>query len=107
MAETVTEIRPPSRPDKVTISTQYTPQFTPRELDIIKDQTGRTYSAIVGDDDSDDRFVVTAWLKLRRAGYQLDLADMRDVVIELSSEPPDPTSDERSSSSSTSAASGA
>lgn len=106
MAEPITEIRQ-RRPDRVVISSDYTPQFTPRELDMIKEQTGRSYSAIVADDDSDDKFVVTGWLKLRRAGHDLDLADMRDVIIELSTEPPDPTNAGRSSSSSTSAVSGA
>jgi hypothetical protein len=107
VAETVTEIRPPQRrPDRVVISTDYTPAFTPRELDMIKDATGRAYTAIVQDDDSDDRMVVTAWLKLRRDGHEIGLDEMRDVVIELSAAAPDPTSGEPSSSSSTSAASG-
>jgi hypothetical protein len=108
MAETVTEIHPPAQlPAKVVISTNYTPQFTPRELDMIRDQTGRSYSQIVGDDDSDDRLVVTAWLKLRRDGHQVTLEQMKDVLIELSGGDADPTSSEPSTSSSTSAGSGA
>ena len=98
MAETVTEIRPPRVPDRVVISTDYTPAFTPRELDMIKEQTGRAYTAIINDDDSDERMIVTAWLKLRRDGHDVSFDDMRDVVIELKSAAPDPTDEGRSNS---------
>jgi len=107
MAETVTEIHPPARiPERVTIAGDYLPAFTPRELEMIREQTGRAWTVLMGDDDSDERLVVTAWLKLRRSGHDLRLADMADVVIELVSGPPDPTSEGPSSSSSPSAGSG-
>jgi len=102
MAETVTEIHPPQAqaqlPAVVKITKDYSPQFTPRELDMIRDQTGRSYSQIVADDESDEKFTITAWLTLRRAGHDIRLEQMRDVVIELGGDA-DPTSGERSSSS--------
>jgi len=107
MAESVTELRKPVLPEKVIISSGYTPQFTPRELGMIRDQTGRAYSQIVADEDSDEKFTVTAWLKLRRDGYDIRLEEMADVVIELAAEqPPGPTSAGPSDSSSPSAGSG-
>jgi len=105
MAEPVTQILRRA-PERVVISTDYTPAFTPRELDMIKAATGRAYSQIIADDNSDERMIVTAWLKTRRDGYDVTLDDMADVVIELAAGEPDPTNEGRSSSSSTSAASG-
>ena len=41
------------------------PRFTPRELRLIKEQTGATLSTLLGDETGDDKFVVFGWLKLR------------------------------------------
>ena len=57
------------------------PRFTPRELRLIKEQTGATLSTLLGDESGDEKFVVFGWLKLRREGHELDLADMDDVVL--------------------------
>jgi hypothetical protein len=58
-------------------------RFTPRELRLIREQTGRSYSQIMADETSDDRFTVAAWLKTRRDGHDIALADMDDVLISI------------------------
>lgn len=69
------------------------PRFTPRELRMVQAQYGKAFSAIVGDEDTDDKFVVLAWLKLRRDGVDCDVTDLDDVVITLAvAEELDPTS---------------
>jgi hypothetical protein len=81
--------------------------FTPRELRQIKETLGRSWSQITGDETDDDKFAVQAWLKLRRDGYQVELADLDDVVIRIDVEGvPDPTSGGPSRTSPDSAASG-
>jgi hypothetical protein len=67
------------------------PRFTPRELRRIKEETGRSFTQLVADDESDEKLTVLAWLKLRREGFTGDLAELDDTVISLVSEPPDPT----------------
>lgn len=67
------------------------PRFTPRELRLIKDTTGHSFTTLIGDDDSDDKVVVIAWLKLRRDGYDVTLADMDDVVLSFNVDAEDPT----------------
>jgi hypothetical protein len=80
--------------------------FTPRELRMIREQTGRSWSQIVTDEESDDKFTAMAWLRLRREGHQLTLEEMDDVVIRIkAAEPPDPTSSGRSATSPNSASS--
>lgn len=91
------------------------PRFTPRELRLIKAQTGSTLSSLLGDDASDEKFVVFGWLKLRRMGHELDLADMDDVILcfDLDADdagavaPADPTGNGNSTGSSISADGGA
>jgi hypothetical protein len=68
------------------------PRFTPRELHLIKEHLGRSFTQILTDDDTDDKFVVMAWLKLRRDGYDLGWDEMDDVVITIGGQPADPTS---------------
>lgn len=67
------------------------PRFTPRELALIREQFGRSFSAIVADDESDDRFTVLAWLKLHRDHPDLTRDDIQDVVIRFEIDAPDPT----------------
>lgn len=67
-------------------------RFTPRELRLIREHTGRSYSDIVADETSDDRFTVMAWLKARRDGHPLDWEQMEDVVISITNSAVDPTS---------------
>ena len=67
------------------------PRFTPRELRLIKQATGRAWSQIMADETDDEKFPVLAWLKLRRDGYELELGEMDDVLISLEVSPPDPT----------------
>ena len=81
-----------------------TVRFTPRELRLIRENTGRSYSEIVADDTSDDRFTVMAWLKARRDGHALDWEQMDDVVISITNSAVDPTSVLRDAISQSSAA---
>lgn len=64
------------------------PRFTPRELDTVKEALGRSFSQILTDETSDDKFTVLAWLKLRRDGYTVDWEAMRDVVIAVMADVP-------------------
>lgn len=110
MAESVTEIlRPHPVQGEVSLTQiDFTPRFTPRELEMIKEHYGRPMVEIMGGDD-DDKFTVAAWLKLRREGHQLGLDEMRDVVIDTSQigkATVDPSSGEPSPSSPPSAGTG-
>jgi len=104
----VTRIVQPVRlPDEVLLTRADLghPRFTPRELDQIKDRYGRSFSGVVTDLDGDDKFVVCAWLKLRREGWQISLEEMADIVIEVVVQE-DPSNADGSTSSPASAASG-
>src|SRR4029077_17061454 len=59
-------------PDEVTLRAAEiaNPRFTPRELRLIREHTGVSLSKLLADEDSDDKFVVFGWLKLRRMGYE-------------------------------------
>jgi hypothetical protein len=108
MAETVTEIlrRPPGEVSLAAVD--FTPRFTPRELEMIKEHFGQPMVEIISGD-TDDKFVVVAWLKLRREGHQVSLEQMLDVVIDtagIATTRVDPTSGEPSSSSPGSATTG-
>jgi len=83
---------------------EMTMRFTPRELRLIREHIGRSYSEIVADDTSDDRFTVMAWLKARRDGHPLEWEDMEDVVITITNSAVDPTSVLRDAISQSSAA---
>ena len=83
-----------------------TPRFTPRELRIIKEQLGRSFSEVLSDDEGDEKYVVLAWLKLRRDGYDVTLEQMDDIVVSLSNSAVDPTTVLRDTISQRSAASG-
>lgn len=74
------------------------PRFTPRELRLIKEQTGHSLSELLSDEHSDDKFVVFGWLKLRRMGFDLEWPEMDDIVLSLDmGDPPpaDPTNGQR------------
>jgi hypothetical protein len=66
-------------------------RFTPRELRLIREHTGRSYSQIMADEESDDRFTVAAWLKARRDGQDIGWEDMDDVLISITNTGVDPT----------------
>ncbi|HEY7037158.1 MAG TPA: hypothetical protein VH482_37905 [Thermomicrobiales bacterium] len=59
------------------------PRFTPRELQEVKAILGRSFTQVISDEDTDDKFAVLAWLKLRRAGHPIAWEEMLDVVIEV------------------------
>ena len=84
-----------------------TPRFTPRELRMISDHLGRSFTQIVTDEESDDKFSVMAWLKLRRDGYLVSWEDMDDIVITVAAgDQADPTNGSRPVTSPRSAGSG-
>ena len=75
--------RPAGLPAEVEITrADSTPRFTPRELEMIKDRFGRSMTELT-QDDTDDKLVVLAFLKLRRQGLQVGFDDLTDVVIVL------------------------
>lgn len=82
------------------------PRFTPRELKLIHEQWGRSFSAIVSDDSSDDKLVVFAWLKLHRDGHAVTREDIDDVLIRFEIDTPDPTNGRPPTISPSSAATG-
>jgi hypothetical protein len=95
MAEPELAHLPERVPSEVTLHREdlENPRFTHRELQLIREQFGRSFSEIGTDDKSDDRIPVIAWLKLRREGYTLTWEQMADVVIGLKVEADvDPTS---------------
>jgi hypothetical protein len=103
----VTQLPKPAPSEVVLRADEMEIGFTPRELRMIRESSGRSWSQIMADDDSDEKFAILGWLKLRRDGHQLAYSDMDDVVIRMTGEPPDPTSVAPSTSSPPSAATGA
>jgi hypothetical protein len=83
------------------------PRFTPRELKMIQEHLGRSFTEVITDENGDDKYSVLAWLKLRRDGYAISWEEMDDVVIDFDVEAePDPTSEQPSTTSPLSASSG-
>lgn len=112
MAESVLNLRAAAeRPDSVQLYQEDFAQmsFTGRELAAIKQHTGKSLSELLDDEHSDERFLVFAWLKLRREGHHLEWDDMLDVVVKISprASAADPTKAGPSDSSPASAATGA
>jgi len=80
-------------PLEVAIGGQTGLKFTPSELAIVKERTGRSLMQILQDEETDEKFTVMAWLRLRRDGHDIDYDDMGNVIIDIGpGEPPDPTS---------------
>jgi len=73
------------RPDIVRLYKEDLTQigFTGRELAQIKAHTGHTLSTLLADENGDDKFIVLAWLKLRREGHPVDWDDMLDIVVDF------------------------
>jgi hypothetical protein len=87
LADTLTPLDRATVPDEVRlVKADLSPRFTPRELATIKARYGKSMTALMQDDVSDDRLIVVAWLRLRREGRDVDLDDMDDVVIGLPTE---------------------
>jgi hypothetical protein len=104
LAEPVTHLAAGGRPlpqEIVLRADELEVAFTPRELRMVKETLGRSWSQINVDETDDDKFAVQAWLKLRRDGYDVELGDLDDVVIRLgdAGDAPDPTSGEPSKTS--------
>jgi hypothetical protein len=93
MASTMTEDGAPvesftAAPDTVTLYAEdlTSPRFTPRELAAVRQHTGKSFSQVLTDEASDDKFTVLAWLKLRRQGLAVEWDQMADVVIGIRAE---------------------
>lgn len=104
----ITQILQPQRlPSEVMVTNADAPRFTPRELEMIKAEYGVSFSQIIQDDDSDAKYPVLAWLKLRRQGYDITLDEMQDIVISIVADvEEDPTKPQPSNGSPPSAGSG-
>lgn len=102
---------PTTAPDTVRLYREDLTQigFTGRELAAIKQHTGHTLSELLGDEHSDDKFIVLAWLKLRREGRSIEWDAMLDVVVDFqpTESIADPTKPESSGTSPPSATTGA
>lgn len=86
-------------PDSVKLTGETEIAFTPRELKMVREATGRSWSQIMSDEEDDEKFAVLAWLRLRREGHQIDYAQMEDVIIRIQAdEDLDPTKSGRSKS---------
>lgn len=98
-------------PESVTLYAEdlSAPRFTPRELNEVRASLGRSFSQVLVDETTDDKFSVLAWLKLRRQGVTVPWDAMADVVIEIRAEERsglDPTKDARPRTSPPSATTG-
>ena len=110
MAEPITPIHiTPPLPGEVVLTRDDlgSPRFTPRELRMIKEAFTRSFWEVM-QDDTDDKFVMLAWLKLRREGHDLDVSALDDTIIQISAEQAqvDPTSGDTSRDSPASATTG-
>jgi hypothetical protein len=95
-------------PDEVTLTKAeiQNPRFTPRELRLIREYTGKSLTDLLGDEHGDDKFTVFGWLKLRRLGVELAWEEMDDVVLsfDMNDPVPDPTNGRPATTSPSSAA---
>ena len=110
MAERELIPMPRALPDSVTITGQPSDfRLTANEMRKLKAASGHTMTDLMGETaDEADRMQAMVWLLLRRDGFTDVTWDQAgDVAVEYEEPEPDPTSGERSSSSPTSAASGA
>jgi len=81
------------------------PRMTPNELRLLKAATGKGLQDLMGDEA--DAMQAVIWLKVRRTGHDLTWEQAGDIEADLSDEPPDPTNSGSTTTSPTSAASGA
>lgn len=71
---------PPPLPDVVRIAGDSKLRFTPRELRLIREQTGQTLTDLM----QEEVVTLTAWLKLRRNGWpDVQWSDLDDLDIEF------------------------
>ena len=67
------------------------PPHSPRETSLLREQTGRGFQELAGEDaDDGDRERVMVWFKLRRLGYEPTWEEAGDVLIDYTM--PDPSS---------------
>jgi len=85
--------------------------MTPNEMRLLKMETGRALSDLLGGDPEDmdkapDRIQSLVWIALRRDGHDISWEDAGDVLPDMSEVVPDPTNTATSNSSSISAGGG-
>jgi hypothetical protein len=108
MASADTLVVAPPREVQLTREDLRAPKFTPRELRMIQEHLGRSFTQVISDEEGDDKYSVLAWLKLRRDGYAIEWEQMEDVVIDFDvAAEPDPTNEKPATISPPSASSGA
>jgi len=94
-------------PDVVLIAGDARLRFTPRELRIIREQTGSTLTELM----QEEMLTLTAWLKLRRSGWpDVRWSDLDDIDLEFvasEKDAADPLADQPSTTSPHSAGTGA
>jgi len=67
-------------PDVVQVDATQPLRFSPKELRLLKAQTGRAFTELL----VDEAPVLMVWFKLRREGWpELRYADLEDVQIEI------------------------
>ncbi len=67
-------------------------RVSPNELRALLAATGRTMTALMGDDADDaDRMQAIVWLELRRRGFRPTWDEAGDVAISFGTPTPDPT----------------
>lgn len=106
--ENVVEM-PPARkplPARVAVPDDASDGLTPNELRALKEASGKRVDYLMGDADWDEKAQVGVWVALRREGYDPTWDEAGDVLPVKQTAEPDPTSDEPSTGSSGSAASG-
>lgn len=71
---------PSPLPSPIRVDPNQPLRFTPKELRVLRAQTGRDFAALM----SSEGPVVLAWFKLRREGWpDLRYADLEDAEIEI------------------------
>jgi hypothetical protein len=81
-------------PERIEVANANDLSVSPNELRALKAATGRTMTALMGDDaDDEDRMQAVVWLELRRRGYRPTWDEAGDVSIAFGGSPPesDPT----------------
>jgi hypothetical protein len=71
-------------PDVVAVDATQPLRFSPKELRLLKAQTGRAFTELL----VDEAPVLMAWFKLRREGWpDVRYADLEDIEIEIGGTP--------------------
>jgi hypothetical protein len=92
MAEPELIHMPERIPEVVTVTQTSGVRFTPNELRVLKAETGKTMTQLMGPEADDaDRMQTIAWLRLRRDGHAVKWEDCGDIAIDIEVAADDPT----------------